>query len=62
MDRLQLFETSGEKKRRCVACGHEDELGNASSQAPRTRLEGGLKKQETEGPSPVRILDPRKQD
>ena len=62
MDRLQLFETSGEKKRRCVVCGHEDELANASSQAPRTRLDGGLKKQVSDSPSPVRILDPRKQD
>ena len=60
MDRLQLFQAEDGKRRRCVACGHEDDLANASSQAPRTRLDGGLKKPEADGVSPVRILDPGK--
>ena len=58
MDRLQLFERQGEPRRRCVACGHEDGLETASSQAPTNRLDGGLKKPDPEAASPVRILEP----
>jgi Zn ribbon nucleic-acid-binding protein len=58
MDRLQVFEIDGEPKRRCVACGHEDDLSNTASQPPTNRLDGGLKKPDPEATRPVRILDP----
>ena len=58
MDRLQVFEADGEQKRRCVACGHEDDLSTTASQHPANRLDGGLKKPDPQASSPVRILDP----
>lgn len=58
MDRLQVLEVEGEQKRRCVACGHEDDLSTTASQAPSNRLDGGLKKPDPDASSPVRILDP----
>ena len=58
MDRLQVLEQAGETIRRCVACGHEDDLSTTASQAPTNRLDGGLKKPDPETASPVRILDP----
>jgi uncharacterized metal-binding protein (TIGR02443 family) len=58
MDRLQVFEANGEQKRRCVACGHEDDLSATASQPPTNRLDGGLKKPDPRASSPVRILDP----
>ena len=58
MDRLQVFAEDGETIRRCVACGHEDDLSTTTSQAPTNRLDGGLKKPDPEAASPVRILDP----
>ena len=42
MDRLQFLDAD-RSRRRCVACGHEDDLEAASSQAPRNRLDGALK-------------------
>ena len=60
MDRLQVLEVDGETIRRCVACGHEDDLSTTTSQAPTNRLDGGLKKSDPEAASPVRILDPGK--
>ncbi len=58
MDRLQLLETDGDQRRRCVACGHEDSLSSSASREPATRLDGGLKKPESSAARPVRILDP----
>ena len=58
MDRLQVLAEDGETIRRCVACGHEDDLSTTTSQAPTNRLDGGLKKPDPEAASPVRILDP----
>lgn len=62
MDRLQLLETDGDQRRRCVACGHEDSLASSKSREPLNRLDGGLKKPERADVSPVRILDPGKTD
>ena len=62
MDRLQVFEADGEQRRRCVACGHEDDLSTTASQAPTNRLDGGLKKADSDAASPVRILDPGPKD
>jgi uncharacterized metal-binding protein (TIGR02443 family) len=58
MDRLQVLQVNGEAIRRCVACGHKDDLSATASQAPTNRLDGGLKKPDPEAASPVRILDP----
>ena len=33
IDRLQVLEVEGEQLRRCVACGHEDDLSTTASQA-----------------------------
>lgn len=58
MDRLVL---ESDDSRRCVACGYEDALDSAASQAPKTRLDGGLKQpagSSDEAPSVVRILEP----
>lgn len=62
MDRLQLLEVAGDKRRRCVACGHEDGLASASSQAPKTRVSGDAPgpTREATAATPVRILDPGK--
>ncbi len=62
MDRLQLLEVDGDKRRRCVACGHEDGLASASSQAPKTRVSGDSRgSADAATPArPVRILDPGK--
>ncbi len=61
MDRLQVYEADGEPRRRCVACGHEDDLSMTASQPPTNRLDGGLKKADPETTSPVKILDPGSQ-
>lgn len=58
MDRLQVFEEAGQQKRRCVACGHEDDLRSTASQPPTNRLDGGLEQADPDAASPVRILDP----
>ena len=58
MDRLQVLEEDGVQKRRCVACGHEDDLSTTASQPPTNRLDGGLKAPDPDAASPVRILDP----
>jgi uncharacterized metal-binding protein (TIGR02443 family) len=58
MDRLQVLGADGEQRRRCVACGYEDDLSTTASQPPTNRLDGGLKRPDPEAGSPVRILDP----
>ena len=56
MDRLQFLDEA-RSRRRCVACGHEDDLDSASSQAPKNRLDGALKSPEQNvDVQPVRIL------
>ena len=56
MDRLQFLDAA-RNRRRCVACGHEDDLAAASSQAPKNRLDGALKStDEQTAAQPVRIL------
>ncbi|MEM8767655.1 MAG: YheV family putative metal-binding protein [Pseudomonadota bacterium] len=56
MDRLQFIDAS-RSRRRCVACGHEDDLNSASSQAPKNRLDGALNSpDDTAQAQPVRIL------
>jgi len=57
MDRLVVEAADGDQQRRCVACGHTDNLDTASSLAPRTRLGGGLKTSDS-GIEAVRILEP----
>lgn len=58
VDRIVLEDADDVRRRRCVACGHTDELVRESAVEPSTRLtrrrdtDGGI------GPSPVRILDP----
>jgi hypothetical protein len=54
MDRLTVDAENG--RRVCVACGYEDALETASSQEPRNRLDGALKKTPA-GTRIVRILD-----
>ncbi|MEZ5553771.1 MAG: YheV family putative metal-binding protein [Pseudomonadales bacterium] len=53
----------GKEYRRCVNCGFIDEKPVAGAGAPRTRLDGGLKRP-AEDPAtpadPVRIIDPRR--
>ena len=56
MDRLQFLD-GARSRRRCVACGHEDDLESGSSQAPKNRLDGALKApDENADVQPVRIL------
>ncbi len=56
MDRLQFLDEA-RSRRRCVACGHEDDLDSASSQAPKNRLDGALKSTDAGAVAqPVRIL------
>ncbi|HEY5644701.1 MAG TPA: YheV family putative metal-binding protein [Pseudomonadales bacterium] len=43
MDRLQVIGDGDERARRCVSCGHQDQLSGAASPSPRSRLDGGLK-------------------
>lgn len=43
MDRLQIIADDDERTRRCVSCGHQDQLSAAASPSPRSRLDGGLK-------------------
>jgi len=59
MDRLQLTGEGDERTRHCVSCGHEDHLSAAASQAPKSRLDGALKKTADRGEvQSVRILGP----
>jgi len=63
MDRLVLEPDGDSPVRRCVACDYRDVLEPATSQAPRTRLEGGLKKRlpdDSGSAQPVRIVEPAK--
>ena len=56
MDRLVLESGGEDQRRRCVACGHTDDLRSAGSSEPRNRLDGA-----PGGTVPtdrVRILDP----
>ena len=57
MDRLQLLEVADDKRRRCVACGHEDGLASASSRAPKTRISGDSQGP-TDAATPARPVDP----
>ena len=57
MDRLQVVGEGDGRRRRCVSCGHEDQLTAAASPSPRSRLDGALQPGARESAvQPVRIL------
>jgi hypothetical protein len=46
-------------RRRCVSCGYTDTLSATASREPRNRLDGGLKRSDSEtGAQVVRLIDP----
>ncbi len=63
MDRLQVTGEGDERRRRCVSCGHEDDLAAAASPSPRSRLDGALRSSAADDAAkPVRILPAAKSE
>ena len=56
MDRLQVVGEGDARRRRCVSCGHEDDLAAAASPEPRSRLDGALRSAADSAVDAVRIL------
>ncbi|MEQ8858231.1 MAG: YheV family putative metal-binding protein [Pseudomonadales bacterium] len=60
MDRIVLEDGDGQRRRRCVNCGHTDTMASGSAIEPTTRVTG---RPLGEVPAAsVRIVDPRRGD
>ncbi|HEX7034696.1 MAG TPA: YheV family putative metal-binding protein [Pseudomonadales bacterium] len=60
LDRIVVEEQDGERRRRCVSCGFTDTITSAAAAAPPTRFTRRAEAADEPPPTPVKILDPRR--
>lgn len=63
VDRIVIEDDAGERRRRCVSCGHSDALVNEAAVEPPTRFtrrRGTAGTADEAAAAPVRIVDPGK--
>ena len=58
VDRIVLEDEAAVRRRRCVACGHTDELVREAAVEPATRLTRRRESAAGASSTPVRIIDP----